>query len=90
MWARRAPPAVGPVLLLQTSEAREWTPEYETLGWDRVIDEQWEVHDVPGGHHTMLGEPYVRVVAQRVADALARVATPTNSGTDELISPSPR
>jgi acyl-CoA synthetase (AMP-forming)/AMP-acid ligase II/thioesterase domain-containing protein/acyl carrier protein len=72
MWARHVPPAVGPVLLLRTREGQEWTPEFASLGWDRVIDEQWEVHDVPGGHHTMLGEPYVRVVARRVADALTR------------------
>jgi len=75
MWARRVPPAVGPVLLLRTREGQQWTPEYESLGWDRVIDARWEIHDVPGGHHTMLGEPYVRAVAQRVADALARAST---------------
>jgi thioesterase domain-containing protein len=40
-----------------------------------VIDARWEIHDVPGGHHTMLGEPYVRAVAQRVADALAPAST---------------
>jgi thioesterase domain-containing protein len=72
-WARHVPRAVGPVLFLRTQEGRQWTPEYDSLGWDRVIDDQWEVHDVPGGHHTMLGEPYVRVVGERVAAALTRV-----------------
>jgi thioesterase domain-containing protein/acyl carrier protein len=74
MWARRPPPAVGPVLLLRTAEGRGWTPQYGCLGWDRVVDDRWEVHDVPGGHHTMLGEPYVRAVGQRVADALSPVS----------------
>jgi thioesterase domain-containing protein len=76
MWARQVPRAVGPVLVLRTREGRQWTPEYDVLGWDRVIDEQWEIHDVPGGHHTMLGEPYVRVVGDRVAAALTGSGSP--------------
>jgi len=70
-WSRHIRRSVGPVLLLRTREGRGWTPGYQSLGWDRVIDEHWHVYDVAGGHHTMLGEPYVRVVAQHVADALA-------------------
>jgi thioesterase domain-containing protein len=69
-WARHVPRAVSPVMLLRTREGREWTPGYHALGWDRAIDVQWDVLDVPGGHHTMLGEPYVRVVGERVAAAL--------------------
>ena len=74
-WARRVPRAVGPVVLLQTGEGRNWMRGYDALGWDPVVDEQWEVHDVPGGHHSMLGEPHVRVVAQRVAAGLSRAAS---------------
>ena len=40
-----------------------------------MIDARWEIHDVPGGHHTMLGERDVRAVEQRVDDALARTST---------------
>jgi thioesterase domain-containing protein/acyl carrier protein len=83
MWARRVPRAVGPVLLLRTAEGRKWTPQYEALGWDPVIDGRWEIHDVPGGHHTMLGEPYVRVVARRIADSLANTAAASPAGPRE-------
>ena len=38
-----------------------------TLGWSRVGLEKMEVHDAPGSHLTMMREPYVSVLAERLA-----------------------
>ncbi len=47
--------------------------EHPTLGWDEHADGPVEVHDVPGDHITMLVEPHVRVLAERLGECLERV-----------------
>ena len=43
-----------------------------TLGWSELSPLPVEVHLVPGSHNTMGSEPHVGVLAQRIAESLAR------------------
>ena len=70
----------GPLTLFRASIApgeHEWEAlvstdeEKRTLGWSRLTDGRVEVHRVPGNHTSMNAEPHVRVVAQKVREALA-------------------
>jgi thioesterase domain-containing protein len=46
----------------------------ELLGW-RELAQSLEVYDVPGSHHDITREPNVRVLAEKMREALARVVT---------------
>ena len=70
----------GPVTLFRASIApseHEWealastAEEKRTLGWSRLTDGPVQVHRVPGNHTSMNAEPHVRVLAQKVREALA-------------------
>jgi amino acid adenylation domain-containing protein len=69
----------GPLTLFRASIApneHEWEAlastdeEKRTLGWSQLSDAPVQVHRVPGSHHSMNAEPHVRVVAQKVREAL--------------------
>jgi acyl-CoA synthetase (AMP-forming)/AMP-acid ligase II/thioesterase domain-containing protein/acyl carrier protein len=68
-WARDPRPAGGPVVVLRTQSRSRRGPY---LGWDRYVSDDWEAHDVPGSHRSMLGEPYVHELAAILADCLRR------------------
>jgi thioesterase domain-containing protein len=51
--------------------AVEGSPGDPTLGWSRLGLENLEVHDAPGSHLTMLREPSVSVLAERLAECFA-------------------
>jgi thioesterase domain-containing protein len=53
--------------------------ERRTLGWSRV-SAVVDVHPVPGSHDTMVREPAVRELAQRMRDVLADADTGTPLG----------
>jgi GT2 family glycosyltransferase/thioesterase domain-containing protein/acyl carrier protein len=42
------------------------------LGWDQRVESPLDVHDVPGGHASMLREPNVLVLAQRIYACIER------------------
>jgi thioesterase domain-containing protein/acyl carrier protein len=42
------------------------------LGWRKFINGDLEIHEVPGGHLSILEEPYVQVVAEKLRDYLNR------------------
>ena len=44
----------------------------ESLGWEPLVTEGWEVHEVPGSHDSMLGEPHIQVLAEKFAEHLRR------------------
>jgi len=62
----------GRITLFRTSEVDRdelgmlgEIPTDKTWGWNQFSSQPVEVHVVPGNHTTMLGEPHVRVLAQR-------------------------
>jgi thioesterase domain-containing protein len=42
-----------------------------TLGWSRLGLEDIKMHEVPGNHMTMMGEPYVSVLAEKLTECFA-------------------
>jgi thioesterase domain-containing protein len=70
----------GPLTLFRASispSEHEWEAlastdeEKRTLGWSQLTDGPVQVHRVPGNHTSMNAEPHVRVLAQKVREALA-------------------
>ncbi|MCU1323502.1 MAG: hypothetical protein JWM43_3151 [Acidobacteriaceae bacterium] len=45
--------------------------EQRTLCWSRVVDGTIDVQSIPGGHVTMGAEPHVRILAQKIREAIA-------------------
>lgn len=41
-----------------------------TLGWAPFIDGELEIHEVPGHHGSIVAEPYVRILADKLRDRL--------------------
>ena len=64
-------PAPGPVAVFATQPYLQFAHSPD-LGWAPVLDAGWEAVEVPGNHDTMIGEPYVHVLAARLADCLRR------------------
>ena len=54
--------------------------ERHVLGWEPLVGSPVELHEVPGSHVTLASEPHVRVLAERLREALsaarARAAGP--------------
>jgi thioesterase domain-containing protein len=46
-----------------------------TMGWDQVSSEPVEVYSVPGDHVTMVTEPHVRVLAEKLRACLDKAQT---------------
>jgi thioesterase domain-containing protein len=44
----------------------------ETMGWGALTSGEIEVHRVPGNHFTIVREPYVRSLAEQLADCINR------------------
>ncbi|UKO99561.1 non-ribosomal peptide synthetase [Nostoc sp. UHCC 0870] len=45
------------------------------LGWGKRVTKEVEVHDVPAGHSSMLQEPYVQLVAEKIQAHINAVRT---------------
>ena len=66
-----------PITLFQTEETFQKQnsskiPENSTLGWSEFADSGVEIHIVPGNHMSMLGEPYVKVVAEKLQQSISQ------------------
>jgi thioesterase domain-containing protein len=42
----------------------------ETMGWGALTSGEIEIHTVPGSHFTIVREPYVRNLAEQLADCI--------------------
>jgi amino acid adenylation domain-containing protein len=47
--------------------------ENPVLGWDKFCTKPLDIHTIPGSHFTMLNEPHVQVLAERLATCIDRV-----------------
>ncbi len=65
-------PYLGKVILFRALERDKFDPYYTDpqLGWGELPIGELAVHHVPGAHLTMLREPHVRVLAERLTDCL--------------------
>lgn len=71
-----------PITLLRASESNSEDafndslalPQDPTWGWSRFAAGRVEVHTVPGDHITMMAEPHVRGLAERLSACLAQVS----------------
>ncbi len=60
----------GKVTLFKAMERHDTDDEAPDLGWGRVAMAGVEVHEVPGNHNTMLHEPHVSVLAEKLKQCL--------------------
>ena len=63
----------GLITLLLASERSGAVPQDPTLGWGKLATGGIEVQPVPGNHYTILREPHVQVLAERLRTALREV-----------------
>lgn len=59
-----------------------------TLGWENFVAGKLEIHEVPGHHGSIVAEPYVRILAEKLNDCLVvaqteKEKTVENPKTDE-------
>jgi amino acid adenylation domain-containing protein len=62
----------GRVTLFQADEPVGEAPQDSTLGWGQLAAGGVEIHVTPGNHYTMIREPHVQALAQRLRACLAR------------------
>src|SRR5262249_49669217 len=69
-------PYTGQVTLFQAGAelAGSEEPVDSTLGWARLALNPLEIYIVPGDHYTILAEPYVQTLAERLRSCLNRAA----------------
>jgi amino acid adenylation domain-containing protein len=68
----------GRGVLLRSREAKAGFYDSADRGWNEMFADGLEIHEVPGDHLTMLAEPYVRTVAERLADCLRKAQLASN------------
>jgi thioesterase domain-containing protein len=69
MQSYRPQPSSTRVTLLKAEQATVETPD-ETMGWGALTSGKVEIHTVPGSHFTIVREPYVRSLAEQLADCI--------------------
>ena len=64
----------GRAILFRASEQPpvEWGRTDPQLGWGSLVAGGLEIHEVPGNHGSILSEPYVRVIAEKLQACLDR------------------
>jgi amino acid adenylation domain-containing protein len=62
----------APLVLFRAAEKVDGEPADATLGWSRLARGSLEVEEVTGNHFTMLDEPHVSLLAERLRVHLAR------------------
>ena len=62
----------GHAALFKTEERLVADDQDPTLGWGKVIP-ALELHSVPGNHYTIVREPHVKVLAERLRDYRRKV-----------------
>jgi thioesterase domain-containing protein len=68
-----AQPYPGPITLFRAAERLGGHSRDPFMGWDQVARGGLVVHEVPGDHGTLINEPHVRVLAQRLGACLDAV-----------------
>lgn len=63
-------PYSGPMLLFRAAEQMPRYRDLPSLGWELLVAGSLEVCPVPGSHNTILHEPNVSVIAQRMRERL--------------------
>ncbi|MGQ0541968.1 MAG: AMP-binding protein, partial [Blastocatellia bacterium] len=59
----------------------------QTLGWDKFVSGDMEIHEVPGHHGSIVTEPYVRVLAAKLGESIdTRALSETNQKTASALS----
>ncbi len=71
MQSYRPETSSTPVTLLKAEQSTAETPD-ETMGWGALTSSEIEIHTVPGSHFTIVREPYVRTLAEELADCINR------------------
>lgn len=66
-------PYQGRVTLFRADKQIKDNPAGETMGWAAFALEGVEVHASPGNHFTVVREPDVKVLAEKLSDCLSRV-----------------
>jgi thioesterase domain-containing protein len=61
-----------PELLASLLREQEIVLSSPTLGWEQLSAEPIELHLVPGDHHTMLFEPNVALLAERLGELISK------------------
>ena len=54
-------------------EKPDWMTQDPSWGWEKLAVKPIEIQTVPGSHLTMMREPYVRVLAEKLRAAIAKV-----------------
>jgi amino acid adenylation domain-containing protein len=68
----RPQPSSTHVTLLKAAEQVAVDTADETMGWGALTSGEIEIHTVPGSHFTIVREPYVRSLAEQLADCINR------------------
>lgn len=72
-------PFEGEVLLLRSTQGEGIDQPYQEMyvdprfGWDELVTQGVCMHDIPGGHSSMLQEPHVSVLAERIQSYIDQV-----------------
>jgi thioesterase domain-containing protein len=77
-----AKPYAGKVTLFTTKEVLRWCQFQPCRGWSEMAKKGVEIHEIPGTHLGMLGEPGVQTLAEKL-----RVCLEEAQGNNQVISP---
>lgn len=66
-------PYAGKITLFTTKEVLRWCRCQPCRGWNGMAKQGLEIHEVPGTHLGMLGEPSVQTLAQKLSVCLDQV-----------------
>lgn len=59
-------PYAGKVTLFTTKEVLRWCRSQPCRGWREMAQQGVEIHEVPGTHLSMIGEPGVQILAEKL------------------------
>lgn len=68
-------PYAGKITLFTTKEVLRWCQCQPCRGWGEMAKQGLEIHEVPGTHLGMLGEPSVQTLARKLQICLEEVQT---------------
>ena len=57
------------------SEYQDWyIKKHPTLGWGDLVTDGLEIQQIPGNHTSLMQEPHVRVLAEKLRSSIAEAA----------------
>ena len=63
------------------SEYQDWyIDKYPTLGWGDLVTDGLDIQQIPGNHTTLMQEPYVRVLAEKLKSSIEEAAKLVTDG----------